>query len=345
MPVTRSRLRKVLFRVAAVLAGLAVSALAAEVALRVAGWPSPGLHDARGRGPLPLRVPDGEGGAYPTGPGRLVHYDYDVEWTVGAHGFRERDPVPKRAGERRALLLGDSFAAGVGVELGSRFGDVWFRETGRAGRGETLWTLASSWCGTAQSAAILRGVGRAYEVDEIVLAFYGGNDLEDNEGWRRKVAGTAAPPSGSFRIWLRERSRLATFVWVYGLRSFASFRPPAIHSKETLDELWPDTDRALGELLEAAAGRPLRVWYLPNVSEWDDALWEEVLARHSIADPVRTGARDRLEDWCRAHGVPFADATPFLAGSRAQDLVFPVDPHWNAEGHRRVGEGLARESP
>ena len=337
---------RIMFRVLLLLLGLALGSTVAEIGLRVAGWPAPGFYQD-GRGPLALHAPGAEGGAYPRNvSGRLRHYDYDVAWLVNSHGFRERQNQPKSPHEWRIGLLGDSFAAGVGVEQHTRFGDVWYTAIHKQLPNVIMWDLAAPLCGTACEAAILDGVGRQYDLDEIVLAFYGGNDVADNVSWYQSAAtpdaGRSTPPvSERIRGWLREHSRLATFTWVHALRGFATFQPPGIYSETSLRNDWPATEQALMGLKEAVGSRPLTIIYLPAIPEWDDAVWRTVQQRYGVSDAGRFVVKQALMAWAQRNAVDFMDATPWLRRcSSAKECTFPVDSHWNARGHLLVGEGL-----
>jgi hypothetical protein len=337
---------RLIARAAIVVVALACGAALAEIALRAAGWPAPGLYKD-GRGPLSLTIPGSASGAYPPNvAGRLRHYDYDVEWSVNSDGFRERPRQPRQPGERRIGILGDSFAAGVGVERQHRFGDVWYAHASRPGT--TLWNLAAPICGTACEAAILDGVGAKYELDEIILAFYGGNDLSDNIAWYHAEEGNDPNERGrgdGLRIWMREHSRAATFAWVNVLRGFARLSQPGVYSAASLESNWPSTEVALAHLKEVVGTRPLRIWYIPAIPEWDDRVWSDVRKQFSMSDTGRWVVKEALEKWADRQRVEFVDTSQWLRGcGSASRCTFPVDGHWNADGHRRVGDGLAELS-
>jgi hypothetical protein len=341
-------MRTAFIRAAAVGIGLFASLILLEGALRLAGWPSPGLY-SRGHGPLELRPPGHVGGAYPPNVvGRLRHYDYDVEWVVNGDGFRERSLVPKRPGEWRIGILGDSFAVGLGVERHLRFGDIWFEKVRQPHM--VLWNLATPLCGTACEAAILEGVGRKHELDEIILVFYGGNDVTDNAEWYEfaEVERSGSEDGGSWntiRRLIREHSRAATFAWVQGLRSFAIFTPPGIYSASSLQSSWPLTERALESFKKGVGGRPLRIWYIPAIPEWDDQVWSAIRQKYLLAEGGRLLVRSAMQQWAERNGIEFIDTSVWLRDcSSVTACTFPIDGHWNAEGHRRVGEGLASVS-
>jgi hypothetical protein len=275
----------------------------------------------------------------------LRHYDYDVAWQVNGDGFREREPDRKKPGEWRVALLGDSVAVGEGVEMPQCFAGFW---KATAGPGVTVWNLATPWCGTACEAAILRGAGARYDIDAVVVAFFGGNDLTDNLAWSRASPSKrkADVSHEDARAWLREHSRLATFVWVGFARGFARFRPPGVYDAAELRTLWPSTEAALASLRSAAGARPLSVVYLPSTPEWDDHLWQWAKTQYGFRDENRFIVASALAGWTTSHGVPFFDVTPALRRCpTATQCCFPVDPHWNTVGHRLVGETLASSFP
>jgi hypothetical protein len=144
------------------------------------------------------------------------------------------------------------------------------------------------------------------------------------------------------RRWVREHSRAATFAWVHGLRSFATFAPPGIFSESSVQMGWPSTQRSLVRLKEVVGTRPLRVWYIPSTPEWDDQVWSTVRQRYSVTERGRFLVKNAVEAWAEGNAIEFIDASVWLRKCPSVGAcTFPIDGHWNAEGHRLVGEGLA----
>jgi lysophospholipase L1-like esterase len=243
-------------------------------------------------------------------------------------------------------MLGDSFTAGVGVDRRDRFADLFGAGLKSSGKNVTVWNLGAPACGTACEAEMLEYASKEYQLDEVVLVFFGGNDLEDNAAWSATVAGT--PPQEGLgrqvKLWLRQRSRLATFLWVNVLRGWATFRPTVIFDKAQLDKFWPDTERALQSVHRAAGAKRLTLLYLPASYEWNDALWETMISRYGARQEFRYVVRDALAEWSRREKVGMVDATDWLKTCRPQsECLFPVDPHWTAKGHFIVSQGLLAE--
>ncbi len=341
----QSRSRRLAFRLFAVVFGFALSLMALEVGLRVVGWPAPGFY-VESKGPIALRAPGRNGGAYPPGTrGQLRHYDYSVEWNVNSLGFRDAEIRPKQNGEWRIGFLGDSFTTGVGVRQQDRFADVFSNELKHSRPNVTVWNLSAPLCGTACEAEMLKRADESYQLDEVVLAFYGGNDLEDNKSWFVNMASQRSNDDSAIPIsakeWLRDHSRLASFVWITGIRAWSTFRPPGIFNKPDLDRFWPDSEQAFNLLRHAVGAKRLTILYLPSPPEWDDSVWQLMRSRYGAADEGRHLVRDAVASWSKSEGITFIDATNWLHQcSPASDCVFPVDTHWTAKAHLLVARGL-----
>jgi len=342
---TLSKRKVWLFRFFQIVVGLGVTMVIAEAALRVAGWPAPGFY-VQGAGPIELRLPGKNGGAFPPGVrGELRHYDYSVECKVNNFGFRDRELVARSPGELRIGLLGDSFTAGIGVREEERFASVFAATIRQRQPNVAVWNLAAPLCGTACESEMLDAVKGPYDLDEVVLDFYGGNDLQDDEAWYDQSEGqvnkVAAPPFDSSRRWLREHFRLASFIWVNVIRAWASFEPPGVYSKAALGRYWPNTEKSLERVRQQVPAGALTILYLPAQPEWDDLAWQQVRSHLHASDEDRFVTRDAVREWAANHGIRFVDATPWLHTCQpAAQCVLSTDPHWAAQGHRLVADGL-----
>lgn len=344
--------RRTAFRVSSLVLGASLFVGMLEIGLRVMNWPAPGLYRDR-TGPLALSMPSGDGSSWRAYPGsaRLRHWDYDVPIELNRHGFIDRDPAPKAPGVWRVGIFGDSFVAGMGVPPMKRFTQIW-RDSLQARSGTPaveVYNFGSAWCGSAQNAAFLEGHGAEYRLDEIVLAIFGGNELEDNLAWseysakspeEQRRADHAASTGSSVREWIRNHSRAAGFLFVTIAGRFSSKSVRVLDTK-SIDRLWPETEHALESFSRAAGERGFSIWYLPDTHEWDDEVWRQVKLEYSLGDGDRHVVRDAIARWASRFGIPFVDATPLLAGRSAKDLRFRRDGHWNEAGHRVVGTGLA----
>lgn len=215
----------------------------------------------------------------------------------------------------------------------------------------TLWNFGAPWCGTWQNADFLAAGAEEYELDEIILAVFGGNELQDNARWSKLRHMSRAElrkhdeRGRGLRRWLRNHCRVATFVWIKVVRALASRNPRGyVTSLQEVTTVWPHTQRALTAFQEAVGDRPFTIWYLPNIAEWDDAVWQSYKGTFDLRDSERFALRDRIAEWAAANNIPMVNTTVWLAGKSLGDLKLPVDPHWNAKGHQLVGVGLSATS-
>jgi hypothetical protein len=323
-----------------------------EASLRIIDWPAPGIY-RDDRGPLGLSMPNEDGSSWRaySGPARLRHWDYDVEIMLNKHGFIDRESYPKDPETWRIGIFGDSFVAGMGVSADERFTQVWIESISKRIRSITIETFnfGSAWCGSAQNAAFLSVHGNEYDLDEVVLAVFGGNELEDNLRWSEystltpseKVRADIAASSGtSIRDWIRNHSRAAGFLFVTIAGRFAS-KSIHIPDEDAMTKLWPTTEQALSSFALAAGNRKLTIWYLPDTHEWDDEAWRQIKSEFALREEDRHLVRDAIEKWAESRRILFIDASSFIAGRSARDLRFRRDGHWNEAGHRIVGEALA----
>ncbi len=158
---------------ATLLLSLAVALAGAEVGLRWAGISYPEFNrlDTRlGWAPRP-----GLTGSYAM--------EGQSEIAINAAGFRDTDhAIAKPTGVLRLAVLGDSFAEGREVALQKVF---WKRlESPLAAclaRPVEVLGFAVNGYGTAQELLVLEQTALAYQPDIVLLAFFSGNDVQNNE--------------------------------------------------------------------------------------------------------------------------------------------------------------------
>ncbi|MBY0401159.1 SGNH/GDSL hydrolase family protein, partial [Myxococcota bacterium] len=171
MTAARGRGRRVALRVMALGLGL----LLVEGGLRLAGIAYPAW-DRPTAGLGEWGVPNARGWAV----GEARQY---VE--LNAEGARDVDhAVAKPPGVHRVVVLGDSYAAAYEVEQNEAFWAVAGEALGvcpaLAGRPVEMINLSKRGYGTAEELLVWRKLGAKYAPDQVVLAFYTGNDFRNN---------------------------------------------------------------------------------------------------------------------------------------------------------------------
>ena len=165
-------------KILAVLLGALAAVAVAEVALRAAGFSHPPFYrpdETRGWAPAPATS-----GWY-TAEGR--------SWVeTNAAGLREGElPLARPPGEYRIAVLGDSMTEGLQVAREATFVEVLERRLAACAalppgyRDVEAINFGVSGYGTAQELLTLRHVALAYRPQLVVLAFYAGNDVANDE--------------------------------------------------------------------------------------------------------------------------------------------------------------------
>lgn len=152
---------------------LLFAAAAAEIGLRIAGIAYPVFHrlePLRGWSPLP-----GVSGVWMTEGEALIENN--------AEGFRDRDrPLTKPPNTFRIAVIGDSMSEALAVPLEKTYWSILERALARC-RGDAVEVMnfSVSGYGTAQQLLTLRHNALKYEPDLVLLAFFTGNDVWNNE--------------------------------------------------------------------------------------------------------------------------------------------------------------------
>lgn len=177
-PEVKKGRRKKLFAAAAVLVGLLVGALLAEVGLRLAGYdiPShrhyaPGFYRADAE--LIWRLEPNYQGTY-------RGYEGDARTTINAQGFRGPDWSPERlAAPQRVLCLGDSTTFGYGVADDETFPRLL---EARLGQGAAVFNGGVPGYGTVQELALAPELLAQVRPQVVVLTWLPNDVLEGRGG-------------------------------------------------------------------------------------------------------------------------------------------------------------------
>lgn len=246
---------------------------------------------------------------------------------TNALGWRDVErTIAKPAGVRRALLLGDSYVFGVGVDDGLRVSEALEREV----PGLEAWNLGVTAYGPDQELLLLESVATEYAPDIVVWFACLSNDVDDVRHERRY--GYAKPwfrldgarlvehaPDPSLLERLRDASYVAEFACapLDGRRLAHRCAPP-----------WEGRDGL--PLFGAVAAR------IASCSREHGASLLCVVVPSQAA-----GADARAVSELRARAIePLELADAFRASGESLHLA---DGHWNAAGHALAARTVAGE--
>jgi lysophospholipase L1-like esterase len=362
----RSRARRIAFRAAAALVGIAAALLLVEATLRVLDLRSPGMLTKRrlnSRSDPGLTYhcyPDNPDGAFSAAPSvesgawrllaetvparelpleDLARTPWCVEYRISEQSLRDRFYGPRApTGVLRIAGIGDSFAFGEGVPLED---SLFKRLESLLGDGYEVINAAVPGAGTAREREILDQVSGGLDASRAIVIFTPNDialtrELRERQDYindlvviREPVAATrSTSPLRSIELMVSAlRTRRITRETLRWYRDMYD----AAHNRPGLERLAED--------LRAMAGRPGR-----RVALVIYPLMEG-LDRYPLG-PVHA----TVTALAREAGLPVLDLAPAFAGRDAASLhVHPSDHHPNAAAHdlaaRAIAEWLRREHP
>lgn len=331
---------------AALLIGLVLALVAAELALRIAMPHWREFSSSRfitvtetGKEAVAIGRP-GFDGWFAQNNG-----DFRVHIRINAHGLRNADPV--EAADGRIWVVGDSMAFGWGVAREETYTEVVARTLGQG-----TYNVASPGADVVGYRALLRRMPEGVRPAAIILGLILENDVFD---YAARYGRTTAPaPAQSERVstfavlvpskyWLTEISALYNFLAVALKRSAAvaeflvglgviakehGYRNALGQSDlgcavvSTADEIERITS-------EGAPGLPITVLIAPSRFEIRDR------------DPVYRDMRLTMIEALRVRGIAAIDPYEAFATAGFAATHFAHDGHWNARGHEIAGRAVA----
>lgn len=240
---------------------------------------------------------------------------------INALRYRDREPVDA-PGVKRVLVVGDSFAAGHGLdELDDSFARVLERGLG-AGWSVNL-AARPGWSTDAEYAALVKYPLRP---EVIVLSYYI-NDMsyllpKDDDDFRTPPPALAWFANGffstSFLYWHTFQGGMERVHEQYAHARLAEYDDPALWARHAAD---------LDRFVELANAQGVKLVVL---------VWPRLDGVESSR-----GATAKVSAHFRARGVSVVDLTAELAPIAPRELVVNrLDAHPNAATHRRAGERL-----
>ena len=363
-----SRLKRILFPLAALTLALVTACGIAEIGLRICGY---GHNYTNPMGSF--FEPDGEVGCHgkPNFVGRFRRADFDAVVEHDAHGFRRGESTPDRPARSDVYVPGDSFVWGYGV--GQH--DLLTNQMERLLDGRRVHNLGLIGAGTVQEYLLFQKyvADRLRPGDTVVLVFFG-NDFGDNVGLHLsdRVYATIqdgqvrlVPPAAAsaMRQW---KNRLKDASYLFNLVAYCADRFQDRRSMKNLgdratrptpppEKIQADTCDAspavritrhyMSELQNACREKQARFLaaYVPGQAELGE---DDVTSTSDLCLAEEIACRQAFERMVRDLGIETVDLmAPMVAAKRSgrfERTTFVHDFHWNPAGHTIAAEVIAR---
>ena len=317
------------------------------------------IPDEPAAGPCLVRASDGRLEGVPGCTGHYLHRDFaGVRAEFNALGLRDGpdDAAPPAAEELGILVLGDSFAYGMGVELPQSFQQLLAESLLESGHQTRVYGAAMPGAGTIHQRWVLEELGPRLAPEVVVVALFQDNDLQEN--WQAANRGEVAPAPprlGPPTPWRFLASTAGVPFWrttssLLQLRRIDG-RPTAVLEaamrQPPAPEVAPMRAAVVDELLAIdtttrGLGAELVVLLIPAIVQAETETFDSFTARHPEHTYNRTGFHQALSADLVSLGVRVVDPLPRLeASARANQACYHREGHWNARGHEIAAELLA----
>ncbi len=305
--------------------------------------------------------------------------EYETRETFNSKGLRGPEyDYRKDSAEFRILALGDSYAEGYTVTFDELFSEVLERRLlskTEPGKPVEVINAGTGGYATDQELLFYGSEGRLYHPDLVVLVFcindvwFNGQDKYWRGAkpvFRVKNGGLSLEnvpvpkPDQKWKAWLLEHSQIARRLKIIKDKAVLSrageklpedYRVYAGVYTPEMEAAWRITALLIRELKRQveADGARLLVCFVPEQEMVYPERWEIFKNNFGITDEThdRFKPAGLLQKICSEAGVDFLDPTvAFQTATRVrqdsiQQLFYPKDSHWNAAGHRLIGELLA----
>ena len=295
--------------------------------------------------------------------------EFDTRFAINRQGLRGPEIGPKASGTLRVLVLGDSFAFGVGAQEAETYPAQLQRILRSRGVRAEVLNAGAPGFGVPDEVAWFQRWGWTLEPDVVLLTVFVANDLQDAAPGGPKAVAVdgalmiAGERKRSLSRWLYYHSHLYVLLKTSALggavRHALGMAAP-LETRELRSELdlyakgrLPKdlsagsnaTAKAIAGLARSAGGARVVAVILPSLLQVDPRRWQAALHRFSL--PPQAYDRERPNRLFRAmfarYGIPAVDLTPSFAAAmrRGERIYYSIDQHLTPVGYRLAAEVVA----
>ncbi len=303
-------------------------------------------------------------------PGTAVRYstpEFDTDLTINAQGVRDDEPIgPKADGERRVLILGDSYVFAVQVPFRDTMGE---RLEARLNESDPnhRWRVMNGGVqgyGPVEQLLFYRHVAASLEPDIVLIVVSVANDaIEAFDARETLAAGRVARGTQveQARSRIRQVVRMSAVLQLVRRRadqlrarlsSNVAERPIATYLHNPPSFVVEGLDvatRAFGRLADEARqdGAGVAFVLMPARFQTYDLEFEQMSKAPAPADSPRAldrhAATDRFASALKPLSYPVLDLLPVFATDHdPPGLHFVRNSHLTARGHRKTADAMLR---
>jgi lysophospholipase L1-like esterase len=299
---------------------------------------------------------------------RFTTAEFETDIAINSSGIRDDEDLgPKRPGERRVVILGDSLVLSVQVPFAQTFGELLESRLNAShqSRSYRVVNAGVQGYGPVEEALWFEQLAPQVQPDLVLVTVFVGNDAEEALRSAAKLVGDDGPPPPSVRedlyTLLRRIVRRSMVLQIVRLRvnsalgrmgfSFTPPEPPlqsyAANPAPRIAEGLAVARRAIEQIAATASRVNARtaVVFMPARFQVDDGDYGRL--RETVAatggELVRDAATQRFDATLAEVPLPRFDLLPDLRATLpGPDLFFQTNVHLTPHGHRVVADALQR---
>jgi lysophospholipase L1-like esterase len=299
---------------------------------------------------------------------RFTTAEFETDLAINSIGVRDDEELgPKRPGERRVVILGDSLVLSVQVPFAQTFGELLESRLNASHQSGSYRVINAGvqGYGPVEEALWFEQLAPQIQPDLVLVTVFVGNDAEEAARSAAKLGGGEGPSPPSMRegfyTMLRRIVRRSMVLQIVRLRvnsalgrmgfSFSPPEPPlqsyAANPAPRIAEGLAVARRSIEHIARTAARVNARtaVVFMPARFQVDDGDYGRL--REAVAaaggELVRDAATQRFDAALADVPVPRVDLLPDLRATLpGPDLFFQTNVHLTPHGHRVVAEALQR---
>lgn len=292
---------------------------------------------------------------------------YATLYQINSYGARDTERQRQSTDSNRAVLLGDSFMEGYGLDVNERLSNLLERETGH----EVL-NFGCSNIGTTQEYLIYKNLADSFNHSVVLIGFHPHTDFFDDD-----IAYHNTWPFTGYNFYRPFfTGNYPSYRLTYKTSSFDS----ATFNKEGYFKIANSPKGTAGRFLRA-----FTCWfnvvdylrfnhvgsqrYAHDYSGYDDFTEAQLQRLEYILSLIRNNAAgkriilftvpiasdvkrfikenknllgNQLKGFCSQNNIELIDLLPVFANKYDDDLFFSCDPHWSAAGNKLAADTLQK---
>jgi hypothetical protein len=299
--------------------------------------------------------------------------EFDTRVAINRQGLRGPEIGPKAPGTFRVLVLGDSFAFGVGAQAEETYPAQLQRILRSRGTRAEVLNAGAPGFGVPDEVAWFQRWGWMLEPDVVLVTVFVGNDLQDAApGGPKAIAVDGSlmiegEKKRSLSRWFYYHSHLYVLLKTSALGGVVRRllgAPEPLETRELRAELdlytkgelpkavqegAKETEKAVAALARSAGGARVLAVIVPSLIQVDPARWRASMQRFGL-DPQGYDSK-RPNRLIRAlfarHGIPTLDPTEAFAAAilGGERIYYPIDQHLTPAGYHLMAKVVAKALP